>query len=76
MPTNPMATEWPRLWLAALLFAVVLMALSWRLALRLGNAGIVDIAWAAGFAPMALWFAIAGTGAPARRALIAAMVVA
>ena len=76
MPANPMATELLRLWLAALLFAVVLMALTWRLALRLGNAGIVDIAWAAGFAPVALWFAIAGTGAPARRALIAAMVVA
>ena len=42
------------LWLAALLFAVVLMALVWRLAVRIGNAGIVDIAWAAGFAPVVI----------------------
>jgi len=43
-----MTGELLRLWLLALLFAVVLMTLTWRLALRLGNAGIVDIAWAAG----------------------------
>ena len=61
--------------ISALLFAIVLMTLIWRLALRLGNAGIVDIAWAAGFTPVVLWFAAAGSGAPARRALIAAMVV-
>jgi steroid 5-alpha reductase family enzyme len=71
-----MASELLRLWLVALLFAVVLMTLVWRLALRLGNAGIVDIAWAAGFAPVVLWFAIAGSGAPARRVLMAVMVVA
>ena len=45
-----MWTEFLTLWLAGLLFACTLMALVWRLAIRLGNAGIVDIAWAAGFA--------------------------
>jgi steroid 5-alpha reductase family enzyme len=68
---------WPeflQLWLAALLFAVVLMALVWRLAVRIGNAGIVDIAWAAGFAPLVIWYATAARGAPARRSLIALMV--
>lgn len=69
-----MATEFLRLWLTALLFAVVLMVLVWRLALRIGNAGIVDIAWAAGFAPVVIWYAAAGNGALARRALIALMV--
>jgi len=62
------------LWLAGLLFAIVLMALVWRLAVRIGNAGIVDVAWSAGFAPLVLFYAAAGSGAPARRALIAAMV--
>jgi hypothetical protein len=64
-------TEFLQLWLAALLFAVVLMLLIWRLAVRIGNAGIVDIAWAAGFAPVVIWYAAAASGAPARRALIA-----
>src|SRR6202034_2354114 len=68
---------WPeflQLWLLALVFAVLLMVLIWRLAIRIGNAGIVDIAWAGGFAPVAIWYAAAGSGAPARRALIALMV--
>lgn len=63
-----------RLWLAALLFAIVLMTLVWALAVRIGNAGIVNIAWSAGFAPVVLLFAAAGSGAPSRRALIGAMV--
>jgi steroid 5-alpha reductase family enzyme len=69
-----MEAEFLHLWLAALLFAVALMALVWRLAIRLGNAGIVDIAWSAGFAPVVMFFALAGSGAPLRRALIAVMV--
>jgi steroid 5-alpha reductase family enzyme len=69
-----MGSEFLQLWLAALLFAVVLMALIWRLAVRIGNAGIVDIAWAAGFTPVVILYAVAGSGAVARRALIALMV--
>jgi steroid 5-alpha reductase family enzyme len=68
---------WPeflRLWLAAVLFAIVLMLLVWRSAVRIGNAGIVDIAWAAGFAPVVIGYAAAATGAVPRRALIALMV--
>ena len=57
------AIEFWRLWLAALLFAIVLMTLIWRLARRIGNAGIVDIAWSAGFAPVVLFYAAAGSGA-------------
>ena len=69
-----MWTELLQLWLIALLFAVVLMALIWRLAIRIGNAGIVDIAWSAGFTPVAIFFAAAASGSPARRALIGSMV--
>jgi steroid 5-alpha reductase family enzyme len=67
-------TEFLPLWLVALLFAIALMALVWRLAVRIGNAGIVDIAWSAGFAPLVIFYAASGSGAAARRALIAAMV--
>jgi steroid 5-alpha reductase family enzyme len=69
-----MVNELLALWLAALLFAIVLMTLVWWLAIRLGNAGIVDIAWSAGFAPVAIFYASAGGGALPRRALLAAMV--
>jgi steroid 5-alpha reductase family enzyme len=68
---------WPefiRLWLIGALFAVLLMAVVWGIAVRIGNAGIVDIAWSAGFAPVAVFFALATSGAPLRRTLIAIMV--
>ncbi|HWW20885.1 MAG TPA: DUF1295 domain-containing protein [Steroidobacteraceae bacterium] len=68
---------WPEfihLWLIGLLFAFVLMAAIWGIALRIGNAGIVDIAWSAGFAPMAIFFALAGDGLWLRRAVIALLV--
>jgi steroid 5-alpha reductase family enzyme len=68
---------WPeflRLWSQGLLFAIVLMALIWRIAVRIGNAGIVDIAWSAGFAPLAIFFASLGDGYGVRRAVIAVMV--
>jgi steroid 5-alpha reductase family enzyme len=69
-----MGTEFLQLWLAALLFAIGLMTLIWWLAVRIGNAGIVDIAWSAGFAPVVVGYAAAGGGALARRLLIASMV--
>jgi steroid 5-alpha reductase family enzyme len=68
---------WPeflRLWLIGLLFAVASMAVVWAIAVRIGNAGIVDIAWSAGFAPVAVFFALAASGAPLRRTLIAIIV--
>ena len=37
--------EFARLWLLGLLFAALLMALIWAVAVRIRNAGIVDIAW-------------------------------
>jgi steroid 5-alpha reductase family enzyme len=58
----------------ALLFACALMLLIWLLARRLHNAGIVDVAWAAGFTPVALLYAPTGSGMTLRRALLASMV--
>jgi steroid 5-alpha reductase family enzyme len=63
-----------RLWLFGLLFAVALMAVIWLIAVRIGNAGIVDIAWSAGFAPLALFFALAADGNVIRRILMALLV--
>lgn len=68
---------WPefiRLWLFGLLFAVALMALIWGIAVRIGNAGIVDIAWSAGFAPIAIFFAFSANGYDLRRIMIALLV--
>ena len=61
---------WP-----ACLFAVVLMVVIWRLALRINNMGIVDIAWSLGFAPVALFYAATTSGFPLRRGVIAGMAV-
>lgn len=41
---------------------------------RLRNFGWVDVAWAGGFAPIAVCYALSGRGAPLPRALIALMV--
>jgi steroid 5-alpha reductase family enzyme len=60
---------------AALLLAVCLMTLVWIVSRRIQNAGIVDIAWSAGFAPIALMYAVGAPGDVTRRALIAGMVV-
>jgi len=43
------------------------------LARRLNNYGVVDIAWSYAFGALAAFYALAGTGWPVRRALIAAM---
>jgi steroid 5-alpha reductase family enzyme len=66
--------EYLRLWLLGLLFAALLMAVVWGIAMRISNAGIVDIAWSAGFAPTAILFAVLANGSPLRRAVFASMV--
>ena len=68
--------DWIPLLVSGALFAALLMAATWWLAVRIRNAGIVDIAWAASFAPLALLYATSGSGAPVRRLAVAAMVVA
>lgn len=61
---------------AGLALAAVLMAVVWRIAVRIGNAGIVDVAWAASFLPLAWLYALAGGGHAGRRWLITAMATA
>ena len=60
------------LWPVAV-FAVGLMLVIWWLALRINNLGIVDIAWSAAFAPVAIFYAATTHGDPTRRWLIAGM---
>jgi steroid 5-alpha reductase family enzyme len=56
---------------AVLLFAV--MAAVWAIAVRIRNAGIVDIAWSANFALLGVLYASVLPGWPPRRALFGAM---
>ena len=58
---------------AALGFAVAMMVVVHAISRRIRNAGIVDIAWSAGFAPVAGLYALLAPGHAPRRALIATM---
>lgn len=50
------------------------MVLVWLLARIINNAGIVDVAWALGFAVLAAIYFLLGEGDPPRKQLICAMV--
>jgi steroid 5-alpha reductase family enzyme len=52
------------------------MALVWRIAVRIRNAGIVDVAWAGSFSLLALVYTLLLPGHAPRRALIGAMTLA
>lgn len=56
--------------------AMAMMVVVWFFAKRMNNAGIVDIWWSFGFAPVAVFCGIFGSGHPMRNGLIAAMVCA
>ncbi len=56
-------------------FAAGMMLFVWLLSRRLNNAGIVDIAWSAGFAPVAVLYGLGAGGWGPRRWLIGGMVV-
>ena len=58
----------------ALGLSSLLMLLVWMVAMRIRNAGIVDIAWALGFAPLALLYRVFADGEPARQNLVTLMV--
>ena len=60
--------------LLAWAFAFLLMTVIWLISVRISNAGIVDIAWSYGFAPVALICACCGNGYAPRRWLMLAMV--
>jgi len=64
---------WLPLLASGLVFAALLMAAVWAIAVRIRNAGIVDVAWAASFTPLVLLYASSGGGAPSRAWLIAGM---
>jgi steroid 5-alpha reductase family enzyme len=55
------------------LLVIASMFLVWLVHLRLANAGVVDVAWAANLGLLAALDASLGSGLPARRALVAAM---
>lgn len=57
----------------ALIVSMTLMFAAWVIARRMNNAGIADVAWAFGFTIVAAIFFAIGTGAPARRSLLAAI---
>ena len=66
----------PALALTALIAMVLAFSAVYAAARRSGNAGLVDVAWSAGFSVVAALAAALGSGWPARRFLIAAMTAA
>jgi steroid 5-alpha reductase family enzyme len=62
----------PILWANAALVAALMLA-TWVLSLWLRNASIVDVVWGPGFSAIALATSLLAHGAPARRALVAAL---
>lgn len=69
-----MTSPW-LLFLTGLGISSLLMLAVWMIAVRIRNAGIVDVAWALGFAPLALLYRVFGDGEPSRQNLITLMVV-
>jgi steroid 5-alpha reductase family enzyme len=63
------------LFLIGLLFSSLLMGAVWMIAVKISNAGIVDVAWALGFAPLALLYRLFGDGEPVRQNLMTVMAV-
>lgn len=57
-------------------FAVAVLFGLWLLQLRTRNATVVDVAWAANLGALAVWYAVAGSGLPQRRLLMATAVLA
>ncbi|MEZ5394116.1 MAG: DUF1295 domain-containing protein [Bryobacterales bacterium] len=53
--------------------AALVMSAMWLLQRRTGDAGIVDVAWAAGVGVLSVWFAYGADGLEQRRWLIAAL---
>lgn len=58
------------LFLWGLLLSSVLMTATWVIAMRIRNAGIVDIAWSLGFVPLALLYRMLADGEPVRQNLV------
>lgn len=68
-----MLAEVLHLALAGLGIVAAMMFALWLVHLRIHNAAVVDVGWAAGLATLAIFYAVAGSGYPARKWAIAAM---
>src|ERR1700744_4593983 len=68
-----MVNEFVYLLIFATGFAIGMMLIVWKIALRVDNLGIIDIAWSASFLPLAIFFALMAHGDPIRRWLVAIM---
>ncbi|MGV3757502.1 MAG: DUF1295 domain-containing protein [Verrucomicrobiota bacterium] len=68
-----MLSEFLTLLTVAFTLCVMLMAFIWWLSVRIKNAGIVDIAWAAGFSVVAVLYGLLAHGDGTRRWLITSM---
>jgi steroid 5-alpha reductase family enzyme len=55
---------------------LLMMFLIWLISMRINNAGLVDVGWALGLMVLAAWYAWHGPGFPARKWILAGMVVA
>jgi steroid 5-alpha reductase family enzyme len=66
----------PALVLAAAVLLGLVMAAVWVVAVRIRNAGIVDVAWSANFTLLAVLYATLGAGFLPRRLLIGGMTIA
>ena len=66
----------PTLLLSGWAAAALLMALVWTIARRMGNNGIVDVAWTFTFTPLVLVYALMGGGDRTRTLVLVAMVLA
>jgi steroid 5-alpha reductase family enzyme len=62
--------------IAAVAIAMIVMTIVWLISIRIHNAGIVDIAWAANFGLIALLYALFGPGYFARRILAGGIMMA
>ena len=58
----------------AALILIVLFLFTWWLSVRTDNYSFVDVTWSLSFAPVAIWYAVSGTGWLPRRLAIAALV--
>jgi steroid 5-alpha reductase family enzyme len=65
----------PLLLLVAVILAAAVMAGVWFVAMRIRNAGIVDVAWAGTFGVLAAIYALAGRGYGPRKILICSMMI-
>ncbi|MBI1355695.1 MAG: DUF1295 domain-containing protein [Acidobacteria bacterium] len=65
--------SWWALLLTGWAAAAAVMTAMWLLQRRTGDAGIVDVAWAAGVGVLSAWFAYGADGEPQRRLLIAVL---